>query len=150
MTSLEPNPSPLAALRTASLTLLFSSQSHPVGFPALHLTPTTSLASHLSEKEIHLLELYDKLQELSFQRHLLEASVSAPKGGEYIESDEELQRKLDEARGNRKLKEAVTESMLIAKPILRAVHPVPLTAEGVEDVLAKRERLVLSLFLFSW
>lgn len=60
------------------------------------------------------------------ERRVLEAQASQIAGGEEEGDGEmgewELEARLAEARGNRRLKEAVVEATVVAKPILGAVH----------------------------
>jgi len=63
----------LQQLQTTCLSLLFSTQAHPVGFAKLSIKPETSLSS---EEEEHLLGLYDKLEKVCLERRILEAEMS--------------------------------------------------------------------------
>lgn len=60
-------------LQTACLSLLFSTQAHPVGFARLDVPDPASLAALLSEPERRLLDLYDRLRRLSLEKRVLEA-----------------------------------------------------------------------------
>src|SRR5437660_9337057 len=63
----------LQQLQTTCLSLLFSTQAHPVGFAKLSMKHETIL---FNEKEEHLLGLYDKLEKVSLERRILEAEMS--------------------------------------------------------------------------
>jgi len=67
------NMATLQQLQTTCLSLLFSTQAHPVGFAKLSIKPETSLSS---EEEEHLLGLYDKLEKVCLERRILEAEMS--------------------------------------------------------------------------
>lgn len=73
------------SLQSTCLALLFSTQSHPVGFAALkngggqaEQDADTLLAAVLGERERHLLELHDKLGRVTLRRRILEALGSCP------------------------------------------------------------------------
>jgi hypothetical protein len=72
------------SLQATCLALLFSTQSHPVGFFALHVEQDASLASALSDKEQQLLALHEKLQRVSLQRRTLEAELTAAIGKQLL------------------------------------------------------------------
>ncbi|KAI5858572.1 hypothetical protein BZA05DRAFT_414354 [Tricharina praecox] len=82
-------------LRATSLALLFSTQSHPVGFSVLGgaggagaggntgslASTSTSLSLLLSDREQQLLALHDKLLNVTLQRRTLEAELAAARAG---------------------------------------------------------------------
>ncbi|KAF8245257.1 hypothetical protein K440DRAFT_646417 [Wilcoxina mikolae CBS 423.85] len=112
------------SLQATCLALLFSTQSHPVGFSALHVEQDASLASALNDKEQQLLALHEKLQRVSLQRRILEAELApAIVDDETPQQTEALEEELVKARANRQLKETVVEATLVADPILKAVYP---------------------------
>ncbi|PWW73910.1 hypothetical protein C7212DRAFT_299209 [Tuber magnatum] len=113
----------LQQLQTTCLSLLFSTQAHPIGFAKLSIKPETSLSD---EREEHLLGLYDKLQKVCLERRILEAEMS----GVGIEDDDlpiEEQFRITEAellvsRANSVMKGKIVETTLATQPVLRAVH----------------------------
>ncbi|KAF8542467.1 hypothetical protein BDD12DRAFT_354870 [Trichophaea hybrida] len=112
------------SLQATCLALLFSTQSHPVGFSTLHVGQDASLASALNDKEQQLLALHEKLQRVSLQRRILEAELApATVDDETPQQTEALEEELVKARANRQLKETVVEATLVADPILKAVYP---------------------------
>lgn len=71
-------------LQATCLALLFSTQSHPVGFSVLQVAgtrDTASLASLMSDRELQLLALHDKLLNVTLQRRTLEAELAAARTG---------------------------------------------------------------------
>ncbi|RPB01998.1 hypothetical protein L873DRAFT_1802848 [Choiromyces venosus 120613-1] len=115
----------LQQLQTTCLSLLFSTQAHPLGFAKLSLKPETSLSN---EKEEHLLGLYDKLEKVCLERRILEAEMS---GVGIEDTDEELsieeqlciaETELLESKANSVMKGKIVEMTLATQPVLRAVH----------------------------
>lgn len=64
--------STLQQLQATCLGLLFSTQAHKVGFARLGVQEDAEV---LSEKELHLLGLYDRLAEVCLERRVLEAEL---------------------------------------------------------------------------
>ncbi|KAK4079800.1 hypothetical protein Trihar35433_905 [Trichoderma harzianum] len=74
----------------------------------------------LSEDETRVLELYDKLQELRLEIAIINAQQAGAKGG-----DEDLtaaQNALLTARARYRLRNDAIEAVMVANPILKAVH----------------------------
>jgi hypothetical protein len=115
----------LQQLQTTCLSLLFSTQAHPVGFAKLSVKPETCLSD---EKEEHLLGLYDKLEKVCLERRILEAEMSGV-GIEDADDDLSIEDRLriTEAellgsRANSVMKGKIVETTLATQPVLRAVH----------------------------
>ncbi|KAG0636145.1 centromere protein H (CENP-H)-domain-containing protein [Tuber brumale] len=116
----------LQQLQTTCLSLLFSTQAHPIGFAKLSVKPENSLSD---EKEEHLLGLYDKLEKVCLERRILEAEMSGV--GIEGDADDDLsiedqlriaEAKLLGSRANSVMKGKIVETTLATQPVLRAVH----------------------------
>lgn len=68
--------STLQQLQTACLGLLFSTQAHNVGFARLGVQQDVEA---LSERELYLLNLYDRLGEVCLERRVVEAELKGAK-----------------------------------------------------------------------
>jgi hypothetical protein len=95
-----------------------------------------------SEKELEILELYDNLKELKLENALMEAQVSQPEGNLYSwvrnfliakivasESDDPIAIQIKnteneylDSRAAYSLTESVTTNVMIADPVLKAIH----------------------------
>ncbi|KAL7265946.1 hypothetical protein RUND412_011524 [Rhizina undulata] len=139
MTSLE-------QLQATCLAILFSSQTHVVGFSRLDVKDDLSV---FEKKEEQLLGLYRKLGELSLARRTLDAELACVRH-EGAEDDEDKESSMEEriakleievreSRANCRMKDKVVEMTLITHPILRAVH------SGATSSL--KERALLPLIL---
>ncbi|OBT73275.1 hypothetical protein VF21_08427 [Pseudogymnoascus sp. 05NY08] len=79
----------------------------------------------LSELERQILDLYDRLEELQLEIGLLSAPESTQNASTEEVTDEDLQAEqqaLLEAKARYALKKSIAESILVANPILKAVH----------------------------
>ncbi|OBT40788.1 hypothetical protein VE00_08946 [Pseudogymnoascus sp. WSF 3629] len=79
----------------------------------------------LSELERQILDLYDRLEELQLEIGLLSAPEATQNASTEEVTDEDLQAEqqaLLEAKARYALKKGIAESILVANPILKAVH----------------------------
>ncbi|KFY82121.1 hypothetical protein V500_10804 [Pseudogymnoascus sp. VKM F-4518 (FW-2643)] len=79
----------------------------------------------LSELERQILDLYDRLEELQLEIGLLSAPEPTQDASAEDVTDEDLQAEqqaLLEAKARYTLKKSISESILVANPILKAVH----------------------------
>ncbi|KAH7181003.1 centromere protein H (CENP-H)-domain-containing protein [Fusarium sp. MPI-SDFR-AT-0072] len=101
--------------------------------------------SHLpiSEDETKILELYDRIQELRLEIAIINAQKShqAEETSSLIaEETEKAQLELMESRAQYILRNEVTEAVMTANPILRAVHGGPEAAHVERELLPYIER----------
>lgn len=73
----------------------------------------------LSEDETRVLELYDKLQELRLEIAIINAQQTGTKGDEDLTA---AQNALLTARARYRLRNDAIEAVMVANPILKAVH----------------------------
>jgi hypothetical protein len=127
----------LQQLQATCLGLLFSTQAHPVGFAKLQVKRDVSI---LTNKEEHLLLLYDKLEQVCLEQRILEAELSGVGIGATDEGDDEndaeggdgqapveeklriAEEKLLQSKAKTAMKGRVVEMTLVTQPILKAVH----------------------------
>ncbi|KAF8865477.1 hypothetical protein BDZ45DRAFT_413755 [Acephala macrosclerotiorum] len=79
----------------------------------------------LSEDEKRVLEIYDRLEELQLEVALLKAQGILPQEELYEVSEEQIiatQQELLEAKAGYQLRNSIVESVLIANPMIKAVH----------------------------
>ncbi|KAH8650154.1 centromere protein H (CENP-H)-domain-containing protein [Xylariales sp. PMI_506] len=77
---------------------------------------------HLSDDEKRILELYDRLQQLRLEVSLITAQKEYTSDQTTSTSIEQAQNELLEARAKYILRNDVVESVLMANPVLQAVH----------------------------
>lgn len=109
-------------------------------------------ASTFSTTEQQILELYDQLEELKLECSLLEAQDTAVLNSQVNDVSEEAlktaQNELLESRALYSLRNNILESILMANPILKAVHAGPKASPVERDLhplLRQRDDLSITL-----
>ncbi|ESZ93619.1 hypothetical protein SBOR_5997 [Sclerotinia borealis F-4128] len=103
-----------------------SRQTNVESMEGVEMTGPANDTPFLSEQEKRILEVYDKLEELQVEIALLQAQgvISSREQLEKV-TDEDIQKAekdLLEAKANCSLRTKIIENVLIANPILKAVH----------------------------
>ncbi|KFY05063.1 hypothetical protein O988_00294 [Pseudogymnoascus sp. VKM F-3808] len=92
----------------------------------------------LSELERQILDLYDRLEELQLEIGLLSAPEATQDASTEEVTDEDIQAEqqaLLEAKARYALKNSIAEDILVANPILKAVHAGPNASPIERDLL---------------
>ncbi|KAK6501739.1 hypothetical protein TWF481_009566 [Arthrobotrys musiformis] len=124
-------------LKDSCIGILSSLMNHRIGFPILPPPTTSTTLAALRDLSTHhdLLSLssYDKLQELTYQRHILEAEVEAlhdvlTNDSMDLDDAENIEAIKKDARGVQGkiiIKDLVVTQMASTRPIVRSVHSGP-------------------------
>ncbi|ETS86914.1 hypothetical protein PFICI_00742 [Pestalotiopsis fici W106-1] len=102
----------------------------------------------LSEDEKRVLELYDRLQQLQLEIALITAQKNYTPSTSRAQTVEDAQNDLLESRARYVLRNQVTESVVMANPVLQAVHGGTNASPIEKDllgVLAKRDSASIAL-----
>ncbi|KAF7951415.1 hypothetical protein EAE96_006727 [Botrytis aclada] len=102
-----------------------SHQENAESMDGVEMTGTADDVPVLSEQEKRILEVYDKLEELQVEIALLKAQGVISSEEQEEVTDEVIQkaeRELLESKANYSLRSKIIENVIIANPILKAVH----------------------------
>lgn len=105
----------------------------------------------LSHQERRILEVYDRMEELQLEIALLKAQGILSKDKPIDISEEDIktaQRDLLKAKATYQLRTNIVENVLVASPILKAVHSGKNAASAEQDLLPfieKRDQLSIKL-----
>ncbi|KAK6543935.1 hypothetical protein TWF694_000653 [Orbilia ellipsospora] len=148
-------------LRSVCISILTKLMDHHIGFPILPPSTSTSTETALRElttyQDKDVLARYDKLQQITLQRHLLEAEVDALKDAinndpmdldDHSPSLEPTKKETREIQGKILLKNLVVTQMVSTRPIIRSIHSGPNRIKLETDLLpllANRDLMATSL-----
>ncbi|KAF7868645.1 hypothetical protein EAF04_005176 [Stromatinia cepivora] len=126
------------------------------GMEGVEMTGSTNDTPPLSEQEKRILEVYDKLEELQVEIALLKAQGVISSGDQPEEVGDEDIRKAEkdllESKANYSLRSKIIENVVIANPILKAVHAGSNASVIEQDLLpliGKRDALSENLAQIS-
>ncbi|EPS40281.1 hypothetical protein H072_5911 [Dactylellina haptotyla CBS 200.50] len=135
------------SLRSTCISIITELMNQKIGFPILPPPTSSSTQTALQSLSTHqdkeVLARYDKLQELTLQRHLLEAELEALQ--EALSNDsmdvddtsslEAAKKATLETQGKILVKDLVVTQMVSTRPIVRAVHSGPNRTKLETDLL---------------
>ncbi|KAK6517836.1 hypothetical protein TWF506_005012 [Arthrobotrys conoides] len=136
-----------AELKTSCIAILTKLMDHEIGFPILPPPTSSTTLAALRDLSTHhdllALSSYDKLQELTYQRHLLEAEVEALHDvltndamdlddPEHIES---IKKDTREIQGKVIVKDLIVTQLASTRPIVRSIHSGPNRTNMETDLL---------------
>ncbi|KAF7884324.1 uncharacterized protein EAF02_004660 [Botrytis sinoallii] len=102
-----------------------SHQESAESMDGVEMTGPANDVPPLSEQEKRILEVYDKLEELQVEIALLKAQgvISSEEQEEVTDEDiQQAEKDLLESKANYSLRSKIIENVIIANPILKAVH----------------------------
>ncbi|KAK6519597.1 hypothetical protein TWF281_003419 [Arthrobotrys megalospora] len=126
-----------AELKESCIAILTELMGHKIGFPILPPPTSSSTEAALRDLSTHhdlaSLSSYDKLQELTYQRHILEAELDALYDvlrDDSMDLDdpstlETIQKDAREVQGKIIIKDLVVTQMASTRPIVRSIHSGP-------------------------
>ncbi|KAF3924839.1 hypothetical protein ABW21_db0203885 [Orbilia brochopaga] len=124
------------ALHSACIPIITELMQHRIGFPVLPVSSTTTeaaLRDLTTYQDTDVLACYDQLQDLTLQRHILEAEIEALQdalANDSMDLDDtanldETKQKAREIQGKILVKDLVVKQMAATRPIVRAIHSGP-------------------------
>ncbi|KAK6341146.1 hypothetical protein TWF696_008233 [Orbilia brochopaga] len=124
-------------LHSSCIPIITELMNHRIGFPVL--PPSNSTATEAAIRDLttyqdsEVLGLYDQLQDLTLQKHLLEAEIEILQdalANDSMDLDEtptlnDTKKKTREVQGKILVKDLVVTQMASTRPIIRAIHSGP-------------------------
>ncbi|KAF3911665.1 hypothetical protein AA313_de0202725 [Arthrobotrys entomopaga] len=148
-------------LRSVCISIITKLLDHNIGFPILPPSTSTSTETALRElttyQDKDVIARYDKLQQVTLQRNLLEAEVDALKEAinndpmdldDHSPSFEPIKKETREVQGKILIKNLVVTQMVSTRPIIRSIHSGPNRIKLESDLLpllTNRDLLATSL-----
>ncbi|KAK6358465.1 hypothetical protein TWF730_007799 [Orbilia blumenaviensis] len=126
-----------AELKNSCIAIITQLMNHKIGFPILPPPTSSTTLAALRDLSTHNdlagLSSYDKLQEVTYQRNILEAEVEAlhdvltrdSMDLDDPEAAEALKKETRETQGKIIIKDLVVTQMASTRPIVRSVHSGP-------------------------
>ncbi|KAF3090999.1 hypothetical protein TWF569_000986 [Orbilia oligospora] len=136
-----------AELKESCIAIISNLMNQKIGFPILPPPTSSGTLNALRDLSTHndLLNLstYDKLQELTYQRHLLEAEVEAlhdvltndSMDLDDTENIESIKKEGREIQGKMIVKDLVVTQLASTRPIVRSIHSGPHRTNMETDLL---------------
>ncbi|KAK6348397.1 hypothetical protein TWF718_006193 [Orbilia javanica] len=153
-----------AELKDSCIAIISNLMHQKVGFPILPPATSSSTLTALRDLSTHHdllgLSAYDKLQELTYQRNILEAEVGAlhnvltsdPMDLDDPENIETIKKNARETQGKIIVKDLVVTQMASTRPIVRSIHSGPNRTKLETDllpILTNRDLLSTTLIHLS-